>query len=287
MRISIIGAGYVGLVTGACLAKLGNKVTFIDPSDERINAIKEGKCLIYEKGLDEILQITKIEVTSDLAHAIKNTDVSFICVGTDTSNCGYSTDLRHVREVAEEIGKILSDYHNYHLVVVKSTVVPGTTEEVVIPLLEKYGKKAGRDFGVCVNPEFLREGLAVKCFLHPDRIVIGEMGKKEGDILAELYRSFDCPILRFDLRTAEMVKYASNAFLATKISFINGVGNICKKLAIDVHEVAVGMGYDDRIGNKFLNAGIGFGGSCLPKDLKALIEKSRAIGYEPKILVEA
>lgn len=284
MRISIIGAGYVGLVTGVCLAKLGNRVIFVDSDEEKVEAIRKGRCPIYEKGLEEILRTTKVEIACDLGHAIKTTEISFICVGTDTSNDGISIDLKYVREVVDEIGKALN---NYHLIVVKSTVIPGTTEEVIIPLLEKHGKKASRDFGICVNPEFLREGDAIEDFLHPTRIIIGEMDTKAGDILTQLYRNFNCPILRSNLRTAEMIKYASNAFLAAKISLINELGNICKRLGMDIYEVAEGMGYDERIGNKFLNAGIGFGGSCLPKDLRALIAKSREIGYEPKILEEA
>lgn len=283
MRIAIIGAGYVGLVTGACLAKLGNEVTFVDSDKERIDMLRGGKCPIYEAGLDEILRAIPTEATCNLDDTIKDTSVSFVCVGTDSDDFGYATNLQAVKEVAEEIGKTLS---HGHLVVIKSTVIPGTTENVIIPLLEKHGRRIGTDFNICTNPEFLREGIAVRDFLHPDRIIIGEMNKEGGDVLAELYRDFDCPILRFELRTAEMIKYASNAFLAARISLINEVGNICQRLGVDVYEVAEGMGYDERIGSKFLNAGIGFGGSCLPKDLKALIAKSREIGYEPKILEE-
>jgi UDPglucose 6-dehydrogenase len=168
----------------------------------------------------------------------------------------------------------------------KSTVVPTTTEKVVIPVLEKSGKKVGKDFGVCMNPEFLREGTAIQDFLNQDRIVIGAYDKKSGDILEEFYRKDfpSSPIVRVDLRTAEMIKYASNAFLATKISFINEIGNICKKLDIDVYKVVEGMKYDPRIGGHFLNAGIGFGGSCLPKDVQALIKFSESIGVRPKLL---
>lgn len=283
MKISIVGAGYVGLVTGACLAKLSHEVIFVDSNKEKINMLRRGKCPIHETGLDEILRANPIEATCDLDYTVKNTNISFVCVGTDSDESGCSINLHHVKEVAEGIGKALS---HGHLVVIKSTVTPGTTKEVIIPLLEKYGRRIGTDFNICTNPEFLREGVAVNDFLHPDRIVIGEMNKEGGDVLAELYRDFDCPILRVKLKTAEMIKYASNAFLAARISLINEIGNICHRLGIDVHEVAEGMGYDKRIGNKFLAAGIGFGGSCLPKDLKALIAKSRQIGYEPKILEE-
>lgn len=281
MKISVIGAGYVGLVTGACLAKLGNDVAFIDSDEERIDAIKKGECPICEKGLKDILRTSQLDARSDIASAIKTSEISFVCVGTDSGDGSYSIDLRSISEVAEAIGEASNDQC---LTVIKSTVIPGTTEEVIIPLLEKNGRKAGIDFGVCVNPEFLREGFAVEDFLNPDRIVIGEINKQSGDILADLYKGFSCPILRFDLRTAEAIKYASNAFLAAKISFINEIGNICKELGIDTYEVAKGMGYDPRIGDKFLNAGIGFGGSCLPKDLRALIAKATSLGYRPGLL---
>lgn len=283
MKISIIGVGYVGLVSGACLAKLGHEVIFMDSNKEKINSLREGKCPIHEEDLDDILRAFPPQATDDLDYAVKNTRISFVCVGTDSNNFGYSINLKYVREVAVAIGKAMSPGH---LVVIKSTVIPGTTEEVILPLLEKHGGKAGADFNICTNPEFLREGIAVRDFLNPDRIVIGQMNDESGDILSGLYRGFDCPILRFDLRTAEMIKYASNAYLAARISLINEIGNICQRLGIDVHEVAEGMGYDERIGNKFLKAGIGFGGSCLPKDLRALIARSEEIGYKPKILEE-
>jgi UDPglucose 6-dehydrogenase len=170
-------------------------------------------------------------------------------------------------------------------VAVKSTVVPGTTEGAIIPLLERNsGKRAGSGFGVCVNPEFLREGQALSDFFNPDRVIIGELDERSGNTLYQLYRDFKCPILRTDLRTAEMIKYASNAFLAAKISFINEIGNICKRLGINVYEVAKGMGLDRRISPHFLNAGIGFGGSCFPKDVRALMARARELGYEPRLL---
>lgn len=281
MNISVIGAGYVGLITGACLAKLGNQVTLIDSDKEKIEVIKRGECPIFEEGLEDILRTAQLDARSDIDNAIKTSQISFVCVGTDPGDGSYSIDLRSVSAVAEAIGEASNDKC---LTVIKSTVTPGTTEEVIIPLLEKNGRKAGVDFGVCVNPEFLREGFAVEDFLNPDRIVIGEINKQSGDILADLYKGFGCPILRFDLRTAEAIKYASNAFLAAKISFINEIGNICKELGIDTYEVAKGMGYDPRIGDRFLNAGIGFGGSCLPKDLRALIGKATSLGYRPGLL---
>jgi UDPglucose 6-dehydrogenase len=281
MKISVIGAGYVGLITGACLAKLGHQVTLVDSDREKVKAIKRGECPIFEQGLEDIMRTVQLDAGSDIGSAIKTSEISFVCVGTDPGDGSYSIDLRSVSEVAEAIGKASNDKC---LTVIKSTVTPGTTEEVIIPLLERNGRKAGVDFGVCVNPEFLREGFAVEDFLNPDRIVIGEIDKQSGDILADLYKDFSCPILRFDLRTAETIKFASNAFLAAKISFINEIGNICKELTIDTYEVARGMGDDPRIGNRFLNAGIGFGGSCLPKDLRALIGKATSLGYRPGLL---
>lgn len=280
MNISIAGAGYVGLVAGACLANQGHRVILVDVDREKIAAIRRGESPIYEPQLEELLQSAPLEATHDLVYATRNSDISFICLGTYNSPIG-SADLQGVKEVTEAIGQAL---HPYHLVVIKSTVPPGTTEKVLLPLLEKHGRKVGRDFSLCVNPEFLREGSAVWDFLYPDRIIIGEGDPRGGDILVQLYEGFNCPILRFDLKTAEMIKYAANAFLATKVSFINELGNICKQMGIDVYQIAQGIALDSRIGNKFLNAGIGFGGSCLPKDLKTLIARSRETGYHPHIL---
>jgi len=283
MNISIIGTGYVGLVTGACFAKLGHNVICVDVIREKIDFINNKKSPIYEEGLKEILQeyVGKtLSATLDLKKAVLSTDITFICVGTPSREDG-SIDLKYIKESAEQIGKILKEKNNYHLIVVKSTVVPGTTEKVK-NIIEKFSGK--KDFGACMNPEFLREGKAVYDFLSPDRIIIGEYDKKSGDILYKMYKDFPCPILRVDLKTAEIIKYASNAFLATKISFINEIGNICKKLDIDVYKVAEGMGLDSRISPKFLNAGCGFGGSCFPKDVEALVAKAKEINYNPILL---
>ena len=285
MRISIIGAGYVGLVTGVCLAKLGNEVVLIDIDEEKLEAVNDNRAPpIYEEGLDELIGLVRIEASSDY-RKIVDSNIVFICVGT-LSDASGSILLEHVAEVTKHIAKVLKRKDSYYVVVVKSTVTPGTTEELVIPILERSGKKVGNDFGVCMSPEFLREGKAIYDFMNPARIIIGEHDGRSGDVLLNLYRSFNAPILRTSLRTAEMIKLASNAFLATKISFMNEIGNICKQLGIDTYQVANGMGFDDRIGSKFLNAGIGFGGSCLPKDLRMLITKAKHVGYEPKILKE-
>ena len=282
MRISVVGSGYVGLVTGTCLAKLGNKVTLIDVDREKVKAVNNRISPIYEEGLEEILTEVNIEASSDYEKMI-DSELILICVGT-VSNEDGSISLEQVEEATEQIAEVSKRKNEYSVICVKSTVPPGTTEELVIPILEKSGRKKGSDFGVCMSPEFLREGKAIYDFMNPVRVIIGEYDERSGDMVVNLYKDFNAPILRTNLRTAEMIKLASNAFLATKISFVNEVGNICKKLGIDVYEVAKGMGLDDRIGSKFLNAGIGFGGSCLPKDLKMLIARAREIGYEPTIL---
>ena len=289
MNISIIGIGYVGLVTGVCFAKLGNDVICVDVDQEKIEMINRGVSPIYEEGLEQLLVENKgrIEGTRDYEYAIQNTDVTFICVGTPSKDNG-SIDLKFVKEAAEEIGKQLRSKDRWHLVVVKSTVLPGTTGGVVLPLLERHsGKKAGVDFGVAMNPEFLREGVAVRDFLEPDRIVIGYYDDKSREVLRRLYSGFSCSIVETSLSAAEMIKYASNAFLATKISFINEIGNICKKLGIDTYEVADGMGLDKRIGRAFLDSGIGWGGSCFPKDTKALLKWAEELGGELKIIKSA
>ncbi|MFQ6105630.1 MAG: UDP-glucose dehydrogenase family protein [Candidatus Hydrothermarchaeaceae archaeon] len=287
MKISIIGTGYVGLVTGVCFADLGHEVICVDVDKKRVDKINSGMPPIYEDKLEEMLKRClrkrSIAATQNLEKAIKQTDISFICVGTPSGLLDY-IDLKYIEEVSREIGTALKGV-GYHVVVVKSTVVPGTTEHSVLPLLEKHsGKKAGGDFGLCMNPEFLREGKAIDDFLHPDRIVIGGFDKRSTDILHKLYRDFKCPILKTNPKTAEMIKYATNSFLVTKISFINEIGNISKQLSIDVYDVARGLGMDSRVSPKFLNAGIGFGGSCFPKDVKALVGKAKEVYYRPIVL---
>lgn len=284
MKISIIGAGYVGLVTGVCLAKLGNEVVLIDIDGEKLEAIRNKVSPIYEEGLDELLDQVHIEVNTDYGK-ILHSDVIFICVGTPSDKSG-SISLKYITETTKQIAQQLKDREDYCVVVLKSTVAPGVTEEQVIPILETLGRKVGDDFGVCMCPEFLREGKAIYDFMHPARVIIGEHDRKSGDLLYKLYQSFNAPILRTNLRTAEMIKLASNAFLATRITFINEIGNICKQLGIDAYEVAKGMGFDDRIGSRYLNAGLGFGGSCLPKDLKMLIARAKEAGYKPTIIEE-
>lgn len=285
MKISVIGAGYVGIVTGIGFAELGNEVIFVDIDGKKVNTINSGKAPIFEKGLDELMQENrnKYKATKDY-NSIADTDITFICVGTPSKEDG-SIDLTFVKSAAAEIGKALKTKKGFHVVVVKSTVVPGTTENVVRPIIEKEScKEAFKDFGLAMNPEFLREGNAVHDFFNPDRIVIGVKDKKTKEMLETLYKPFSCPKLITDIKTAEMIKYASNAFLATKISFANEIGNICKKLGIDAYEVFKGVGLDHRINPAFFRAGIGFGGSCFPKDIKALIAKAEELGMNPKIL---
>jgi len=286
MRISIVGSGYVGLVTGIGFAELGNEVIFVDIDKTKIESINSLKPPIYEAGLEELMEKNsgKFYATDDYLEAIANSEITFICVGTPSRDDG-SIDLRYIESASKEIGKALANKDDFHVVVVKSTVIPGTTEGVVKPIIEeKSGKRAFEDFGLAMNPEFLREGNAVEDFFNPDRIVVGVEDDRTRSILEELYSSFSCPKMFTDIKTAEMIKYTANAFLATKISFANEIGNICKRLGIDVYEVFKGVGLDHRINPAFFRAGIGFGGSCFPKDVKALIRKAEELGEEPRIL---
>ena len=286
MRISIIGSGYVGLVTGMGFVKLGNEVIFVDVDERKVKMINNAKPPIYEEGLEELMKEFKgkYHATMGYHEAILNSDVTFIAVGTPSREDG-SIDLKYVKEASKSIGEALQEKEDYHVIVVKSTVLPGTTEEIVKPILEEYsGKKAFEDFGLAMNPEFLREGVALKDFLNPDRVVIGVEDAKTRGILDELYAPINAPKLFTDIKTAEMIKYASNAFLATKISFANEIGNICKKLGIDSWRVFEGVGLDHRISPHFFKTGIGWGGSCFPKDMRALIRKAEELGEEPLIL---
>ncbi len=286
MKISVIGSGYVGLVTGVGFVKVGNEVVFVDIDDKKIQMINQATPPIYEEGLEELMRKFRgrYYATNDFKEAVLNSDVTFICVGTPSKGDG-SIDLTYIKEASKEIGKALRDKEGHHVVVVKSTVLPGTTEGVVKPILEEYsGKKAFEDFGLAMNPEFLREGVALRDFLNPDRIVIGVQDERTKQILEELYKPINAPKLIVDIKTAEMIKYASNAFLATKISFANEIGNICKKLGIDSWKVFEGVGLDHRISPHAFKSGAGFGGSCFPKDVRALINKAKEIGEEPLIL---
>ena len=283
MKICIIGAGYVGVVTGVCFADTGNDVTFVDIDKEKVNKINGMTPPIYEEGLEELLEKNagRRRATTDYS-PVEGADAVFICVGTPSNDDG-SINLDYVREAVRNIAARIGD--EWKLIVVKSTVLPGTTEGMVIPLLEELtGKKAGDNFGVAMNPEFLREGKAIYDFKHPDRIVIGAHDKKSGEMLKKLYEPFNAPLITTTPTAAEMVKYASNAFLATKISFANEIGNLCKKLGIDTYDVMEAVGMDHRISPYFLNSGAGFGGSCFPKDVSALISAGMEAGNEMGIL---
>ncbi|MFQ6088486.1 MAG: UDP-glucose dehydrogenase family protein [Candidatus Methanofastidiosia archaeon] len=287
MRISIVGAGYVGLATGVVFASLGHQIFLIELDFEKVKKIRKGIPPMFERNLEEFLRKTRknLHATTDHNIALK-TEMSFLCVQTPSLEDG-SIDLSSMKIATEQLSRALRDKKDYHLIVVKSTVTPMVTEEVLIPLIEKYSeKKVGSEIGVCTNPEFLQEGRAIEGTLKPSRIVLGEFDERSGDTLLKLYREFSCPIMRCSLKTAEMIKYASNCMLATKISFINEIGNLCKLLGIDVYDVAKGVGLDERINPQHLNAGIGFGGSCFPKDVKAFVRYAESRGYTPKILKE-
>jgi len=287
MKVSVIGAGYVGLVTAAALASKGHNIIVVDTDETRVGMVNRKKSTIFEQGLDDLLSDCigsgHLKATGDYQEIVA-TDITLICVGTP-SNPDGSMNLSYIKECAADIGKVLGGKGGHHTVVVRSTVVPGTTRNLVIPALEQHStKKAHVDFDVAVNPEFLQEGKALLGFFNPDRIIIGEEKRRAGDMVEKLYEGISAPVIRMGITTAEMIKFTSNAFLATKISFINEIGNICKKLGVDVYDVVKGVGIDYRIGEYFLNAGIGFGGSCLPKDVKALVDSSKHLGYQPQLL---
>jgi UDPglucose 6-dehydrogenase len=287
VKISIVGTGYVGLVTGACLAEKGHSVMCVDVEQDKVDQINDRRAPFYEADLDGLLEKNvpqTLQGTTNLEEAVVNSDLTLIAVGTPFD--GEEIDLTFIRKASADIGKALAKKHDYHVVVVKSTVVPGTTEEVVLPILEQVsGKKAGMDFGVGMNPEFLREGEAVSDFMFPDRIVLGGIDQRTRDVLDDLYVGFSSVNrLRTNTKTAEMIKYASNSFLATAISFSNEIGNLCSALGgVDVVDVMQGVHLDKRLSPilpngerivpsivSYLEAGCGFGGSCFPKDVMAL-----------------
>ncbi|MFQ5604261.1 MAG: UDP-glucose dehydrogenase family protein [bacterium] len=301
MQVSIIGTGYVGLVTGVCLAEKGHQVVCVDLDAEKVNKINRAIPPIFENGLSELLQKNvnqKLRATTDLREAVLNTELSVVAVGTPFN--GDTIDLTFIENVSAQIGAALLQKNQYHLVVVKSTVIPGTTDKTVIPILEQYsGKKAGPDFGVGMNPEFLREGHAVADFMAPDRIVIGGLDEKSRKKMQELYVGFEgVPKIETNNQTAEMIKYTSNSLLATMISFSNEIANLCATLGnIDVVEVMRGVHLDKRLspilanGERirpdiltYLEAGCGFGGSCFPKDVKSLAAQGRKLGQSMPLL---
>ncbi len=300
MRISVVGTGYVGLVSGACLAEKGHQVTCVDLDADKVARINRGDPPIYEPGLEEILKRRiqdRLKATTDLQAAIAETEISIVAVGTPFS--GSEIDLGFVRQVAKDIGAALKNKSQYHVVVVKSTVVPGTTDDVVGPLLEESAqKRIGDGLGLGMNPEFLREGCAVSDFMDPDRIVVGGSDARTQSAIAELYSVFKgVDVVLTNNRTAEMIKYTANSLLATAISFSNEIANLCSGLGgIDVQEVMHGVHLDKRLSPlldgqrvrpgflSYLACGCGFGGSCFPKDVKALVAHGRSAHVPMRIL---
>ncbi len=280
-KISVIGMGYVGLVTAACFADLGNEVWSVELDGNKVELLQKNKAPFYEPGLEELIARNaaagRLHFTTRYEEAIPHADFIFICVGTPMAENG-AAELRYVQMAAESIGPNLRDY----TIIVNKSTVPIGTGDMVTEILSRYADPS--TFAVVSNPEFLREGSAVNDFFNPDRIVLGAGDRTAAEKVAELHAPLNAPVIITDLHTAEMIKYASNAFLATRISFINEIAHICERLGADVKEVARGMGMDRRIGPHFLNAGVGFGGSCFPKDVRALAYMAKAQDCHPQLL---
>jgi len=283
LKISVFGLGYVGTVSAGCFAQDGHEVIGVDPVGTKVDLINSGHSPIIEGEIDAIVaamvQAGRLRATDDHAEAIRETELSFVCVGTPSQANG-NLDLRYIRRICEQIGGALKHRTATakHTVVIRSTILPGTMREIVVPILEESsGKKAGVDFGVCHNPEFLREGSAVKDFRCPPKTIIGELNRADGARLATLYEKIEAPLIRTDLEIAEMVKYVDNSWHALKIGFANEIGNICKSLGLDAHEVMKIFCKDQKlnISPAYLLPGFAFGGSCLPKDLRALAYKAK------------
>ena len=297
MKIAVVGTGYVGLVTGTCFAETGNTVTCIDIDEQKVNKLSTGEITIYEPGLEKIflrnLKEERLNFTTDLAKGIENAKVIFLALPTPPGEDG-SADLKYILGVAKDLGKIIQP-GQYKVIVDKSTVPVGTAEKVEAAIIESSKQALGNGddlgklgaFDVVSNPEFLREGVAVEDFMKPDRVVIGAASEKAKKVMNDLYAPFvrqGNPVIFMDLRSAELTKYAANSFLATKISFMNEVAQLCEKLGADVDMVRRGIGSDERIGKRFLFPGIGYGGSCFPKDVQALIKSSQEVDYDFQIL---
>jgi len=283
MKIAVVGTGYVGLVTGTCLAETGNHVCCVDIDERKVNKLRNGQITIYEPGLEKLFERNvkeeRLSFTTNLKEGLEEAEIVFLALPTPPGEDG-SADLQYVLSVSEQIGKLLTDYK---IIIDKSTVPVGTAEKVHAAIARNYNG----EFDVVSNPEFLREGVAVDDFMKPDRIVIGTTSERAKGLLTELYGPYvrqGNPIIFMDERSAELTKYAANAFLATKISFMNEIAQMCEMLGADVDMVRRGIGSDDRIGKRFLFPGIGYGGSCFPKDVKALIHSAKEINYDFKIL---
>ncbi|BBT18617.1 GDP-mannose 6-dehydrogenase [Metapseudomonas otitidis] len=290
MRISIFGLGYVGAVCAGCLSARGHEVVGVDVSSTKIDLINKGKSPIVEPGLEELLQqglkTNRLRGTTDVAAAVRDTDMSFICVGTPSKKNG-DLGLEYIEGVCREIGFALRDKAERHTVVVRSTVLPGTVKNVVIPIIEDCsGKQAGVDFGVAVNPEFLRESTAIKDYDFPPMTVIGELDKTSGDLLETLYRELDAPIIRKDIEVAEMIKYTCNVWHAAKVTFANEIGNIAKAVGVDGREVMDVVCQDHKLNlsKYYMRPGFAFGGSCLPKDVRALSYRASSLDVEAPLI---
>lgn len=282
-KICVIGTGYVGLVTGTCFADIGHQVTCLDVLESRIDQLQNGIMPIYEPGLEQIVkqnvEAGRLSFTTSYSEALENAEFAFIAVGTPSNDVGEA-DMQYVRMAVSSIAENL----NHEIIIVNKSTVPVGTGDWVADLIQNLNGGSTPSFSVVSNPEFLREGSAVNDFMNPDRVVLGSTNPEAAQKVAELYEPLRSPIMITDLRTAEMIKYASNAFLATRISFINEIANICESLGADVREVARGMGMDKRIGPAFLDAGLGWGGSCFPKDVRALAYMADTQGAHPQLL---
>jgi GDP-mannose 6-dehydrogenase len=290
MKICVLGLGYVGAVSAGCLAKDGHQVIGVDPERAKVDLINAGRSPIIEKDIGGIIQeqvaAARLSASTELSHAVRHSDLALVCVGTPSLPNG-GIDLRFVRRVCEQIGQAIQTHAGAPVIVMRSTMLPGTMREVVIPLLEKFsGKRAGEEFGVCINPEFLREGTAVHDYYHPPKTVIGEVNRASGDLLAALYASMPGPMIRTDIETAEMVKYADNCWHALKVGFANEIGSLCKALSVDAHRVMEIFCHDQKLNLSpyYLKPGFAFGGSCLPKDLRALLYKAKTLDVTLPIL---
>jgi len=290
MKISIFGIGYVGCVSAACLARAGHEVMGVDVNPTKVEIINSGASPIVEPGINELIadvvKAGKLSATSDTTRAINATEISLICVGTPSKPNG-SLDLGHVQRVCEQIGAVLATKSARHTIVIRSTMLPGSIESVAQPALESAsGKKAGKDFGLCVNPEFLREGSSLKDFYAPPFTLIGTDDEQSGKIVSGLYSEIDAPVFVTSIKTAEMVKYVCNCFHALKVSFGNEIGNICKALDLDSHEVMNVFCADTKLNlsSYYLKPGFAFGGSCLPKDLRAVTYKAKELDVEVPLL---
>ncbi len=290
MKISVLGLGYVGAVSAGCLAQQGHEVLGVDPEPRKVDLINSGKSPIVEKDIGSIIErqvaTGRLAATTDVIDAVQRSDLLLVCVGTPSRPNG-DIELKYIRRVCEQIGEAMRQHQGAPAVVIRSTMLPGTMRDVVIPTLEQAsGRRAGVEFGVCINPEFLREGTSVHDYFHPPKTVIGELNPASGNLVASLYAHLDAPMIRTDIETAEMVKYADNCWHAVKVGFANEIGNLCKGLDVDAHRVMDIFCQDTKLNLSpyYLKPGFAFGGSCLPKDLRALLYKAKTLDLSLPIL---